>query len=180
MITNRANDAIYDLRWQVRRLQLVSKWNDYDIEEALDLCEQYYQGRETNVRSRLWRLINCMNAVVMGWNGSKAVRQVTRERLLAKRAFYQRVYKIEAALDRPFEYEDDPAVLNDAEIRLVYASLRKRWNAAPQVWNRPMLLKTALRLQDDMRRRSMKPLPLSKMEVSDEATIQSESGGVPQ
>jgi hypothetical protein len=64
--------CLYNIEWQTLRVSFLGKWNAYDsaranllqgleyITAASDLNEQY---------TRLWRMVNLLNAVRMGYSG---------------------------------------------------------------------------------------------------------------
>lgn len=153
-----AGYAVYDTRWQARRIDLVGMWNDFDIEDALKICDDYINSDETNLRSRLWRVINCMNAVMMGWNKPGSVEQVTKAKLISARSMYQRMIKTRIELGEKLEWRIAPSELGDDHLKRIYMSLRSRWNGAPQIKNRPELYEVLCSMEAEMTKRGFKVL----------------------
>jgi len=67
---NLSKNTLYDVKWQVLRVSLLGKWNDEKgVDESLEKLSTYLKEGAGPTFSKLWRILNLLNAVRMGYSG---------------------------------------------------------------------------------------------------------------
>lgn len=139
-MTNRPSMmCIYDAEWQNIRVALLGKWNDDLIVSCLATCHEYVDEGRGNVYSRTFRVINCMNATVMGWNGTNSVSVATRSMLDAARKSIRNIHSTAEQHGETFVWEWDYHNLYTKDLLPIHNDLLKRWKAHPNMKWRPEL-----------------------------------------
>jgi hypothetical protein len=123
--------TVYDAQWQCVRVDLLGKWNDMKgLEDNLDKCMVYANAGTTNLFSRTWRVINCLNAVVMGWHGQGVARFAHHYEVLKfDRNIHQRVHAREKARGEQFQQFLDYSEVDDDHLYRIHKNLTARWVA---------------------------------------------------
>lgn len=121
--------TVYDSEWQCVRVDLLGKWNDiHTLQDNLDRCMLYVNSGKTNEFSRTWRVINCLNAVVMGWNGQDKARYAHHYEVLKfDRSIFQRTHARAKARGETFEQSLDYTGVDEDHLHRIHKSLLSRW-----------------------------------------------------
>lgn len=71
---NYTKECLYDVEWQKLRCTLLGKWaNESGVKQALKSLELYWgKPVEKHKAERVWRTLNLLNAVKLGWAQSKS------------------------------------------------------------------------------------------------------------
>lgn len=93
---------LYDVEWQILRVNMLGTWGmvssartNYDV-----LTEYYHKAVESHeAKRRLWRIVNYLNAVRMGYSGQKMYGSDVDNLLVEKRKFFQDEYALVANVD---------------------------------------------------------------------------------
>jgi len=82
---------IYDVDWQVLRISLLGKFvNKDEIDTNLNTLENYILKAKTyqDLHDRLFRVINLLNAVRMGFYGMKLIGSDLDKKIIQRRNIY--------------------------------------------------------------------------------------------
>ena len=139
--------CLYDVEWQALRVQLLGKWSkDCDVVDALQQLHNYvWRGlhslpkskTSTIMRTRLYRVINLLNAVRMSW-GANPVSDFANKQLVADRDEYQKLYGNIGCTARADTWEtvtgeqilDDLKYISPELAKAIYTDLHKRYRFA--------------------------------------------------
>jgi len=132
--------VLYDTQWQILRVQLLGKWNVQQYLMAIKMLDHYLESGSTNFLSRATRVINLINAVIMGWNGQHLpATSPMRVNIIAMRTKAQKYLEVARKRGEKAEFDLDYAKLPPAVRKSVYASLKKRWDGHPNAQTREEL-----------------------------------------
>lgn len=96
-----SKNTVYSPLWQWERIQMLGYWKA-DILKNLERCEKYL-GDKRDI-SKLYRVLNMLNAVRMGYHGMGLVDTTNDQRLIAYRDTVQTAY--EQLKSEGFELEE--------------------------------------------------------------------------
>ena len=139
--------CLYDVEWQALRVQLLGKWSkDWDVVDALQQLHDYvWRGLHVlpkpkasiTLRTRLYRVINLLNAVRMSWGANPAT-DFANKQLVAERDEYQKLYGSIGCTAQADIWEtvtgeqilDDLKYISPELAKAIYTDLHKRYRFA--------------------------------------------------
>lgn len=142
---NKQRLCLYDAEWQALRISLLGKWNSVrSIETNLNELGAYLFGdggiiSNTVAISRMWRVLNLLNAVRMGHHGMSAQDTEMSERIVMFRDTLSDQYEFseehhwdKSSWEVPTEYTllDDLSYVPRNTVEAIWADLVKRRNLA--------------------------------------------------
>lgn len=71
---NYSKECLYDVGWQSLHCRMLGKWgNNYGVKQALEMLEGYWSYRVDDRSERIWRTLNLLNAIKLGWEQSSTM-----------------------------------------------------------------------------------------------------------
>jgi len=67
-IMNYSRECMYDVEWQKLRCRMLGKWqSEPGVKQCLSMIDHYWSRAEEGKAERVWRCLNLLNAVKLGW-----------------------------------------------------------------------------------------------------------------
>ena len=89
-------EIIYDTNWQVIRISLLGNFTDLGVYKNIEILKDYIDtsNNKNDELTRIWRIINLLNAVRMGISGTKRVNSYCDNVVKSLRNELQVQYKV--------------------------------------------------------------------------------------
>ena len=89
-------EIVYDTNWQVIRISLLGNFTDLEVYKNITILKDYIDtsNNKNDELTRIWRVINLLNAVRMGINGTKRVDSYCDKAIKQFRNELQARYKV--------------------------------------------------------------------------------------
>jgi hypothetical protein len=124
--------TLYDVKWQALRVGLLGNWTSYEgAVKNLERLTNYIEEQNTSISS-LWRVLNLLNAVRMGYSGQKLKGSAQDKLVQLFRNKIQPTYRLLQASGAKFDIPtrrqitEDWRALTEEQRTAIYANLSKR------------------------------------------------------